>query len=225
MRYAFAMMRSLVFTLSMSAVLFTSIGAWAQDAARPIETDTISVDKPVMPQIPMSEIGVVEPAPDALPPEIDVPRVFYDPADLPEPVRLKRQLIMDRAATGDPEQLRAVMDAQAAPPSLSFGQIDDPIAYLTSLSGDEGGREILAILIEVLEAGWLHVDEGTPEETYVWPYFARYPVEALSPQQLVELFKLVYAGDYADMLAYGYYLSYRIGIAPDGSWRYFIAGD
>jgi len=217
--------RVLLLTLTMSAVLFAAEPGRAQDAARPVETESITVDEPVMPPIPTSEIGLVEPAPDTLPPDLDVPKVLYDPADLPEPVRLIRQLIMEAAATGDPEQLRAIMDAQAAPPSLSFGHIDDPVTYLKSLSGDDGGREILAIIIEVLEAGYLHVDEGTPDETYVWPYFARYPVEALSPQQLVELFKLVYAGDYADMLAYGYYLSYRIGIAPDGTWRYFIAGD
>ncbi len=54
------------------------------------------------------------------------------------------------------------------------------------------GREILAILIEVLEAGYVHVDVGTPDEMYVWPYFARYPVNALTPRQIVELFKLVY---------------------------------
>jgi hypothetical protein len=108
------------------------------------------------------------------------------------------------------------------PPTFSFGDVQDPIAYLKSLSGDSGGREILAILIEVFEAGYVHVDVGTPNEMYVWPYFARYPVEALTPQQLVELFKLVYAGDYVDMQDYGHYTSFRAGISPDGTWRYFI---
>jgi hypothetical protein len=60
---------------------------------------------------------------------------------------------------------------------------------------------------------------------YVWPYFARYPVERLTPPQLVELFRLVYAGDYEDMKAYGSYAYYRAGIAPDGTWRYFVPGD
>jgi hypothetical protein len=57
---------------------------------------------------------------------------------------------------------------------------------------------------------------------YIWPYFARYPVGELTPPQLVELFKLVYAGDYEDMLAYGLYTSFRAGISPDGTWRYFF---
>ncbi len=60
---------------------------------------------------------------------------------------------------------------------------------------------------------------------YVWPYFAYYPVDKLTPRQLVELFKLVYAGDYEDMKAYGAYLYYRVGISPDGTWKFFVAGD
>ena len=103
---------------------------------------------------------------------------------------------------------------------LSFGDIDDPIDYLKSISGDPEGREILAILIEVLEAGFVHVEIGTPEDTYVWPYFARFPPDGSSGPQMVELFKLLTAGDYEDMKIYGTYLFYRVGIGPDGVWKY-----
>ena len=60
---------------------------------------------------------------------------------------------------------------------------------------------------------------------YVWPYFARYPIEKLTPRQIVELFKLIYAGDWEDMRNEGHYLFYRVGIDPGGKWRYFTAGD
>jgi hypothetical protein len=129
---------------------------------------------------------------------------------------------MEAAATGEPAALRPIFAAQGAPPELGPTDAADPVDYLVSLSGDEEGREILAILIEVFEAGYVHVDVGTTEEMYVWPYFARYPVEALTPPQLVELFKLVYAGDYEDMLTFGLYTSFRAGISPDGTWRYFF---
>ncbi len=161
--------------------------------------------------------GVAQPAP------ADMPPIEYDVSKLPTAVRRLREQIIEAAATGDPEQLRPIIDANGEPPMFSFDDEPDPIAYLKSLSGDEGGREILAILIEVLEAGYVHVDVGTPDEMYVWPYFARYPVDNLTPRQLVELFKLVYAGDYEDMLAYGHYTWFRAGIAPDGTWRYFIS--
>ena len=155
-------------------------------------------------------------------PAVDVPIVFYDPDRLPTPVRRLREQIIEAAATGDPERLRPIFDAQDQPPDLGPTDVADPVAWLISLSGDAEGREILAIIIEVFEAGFVHVDVGTPDEMYLWPYFARYPVDELTPPQLVELFKLVYAGDYEDLIAYGFYTSFRAGISPDGSWRYFF---
>lgn len=158
-------------------------------------------------------------------PMSDIPAVEYDPAKLPPPLRRLREQILEAAASGDPEKLRPIFEANGQPPALSFRESDDPIEALKALSGDPEGREILAILIEVLEAGYVHVDAGTPDEMYIWPYFARYPVEALTPPQLVELFKLVFSGDYEDMRTYGAYISYRVGFAPDGTWQFFLVGD
>jgi hypothetical protein len=194
-------------------------------AARPVKTETIiipsaqtddgaSVPAPAQEPLPL---GVRQPPPD------EIPTIEYDFAKLPTPVGRLREQIIAAASTGDPEKLRPIIDANGEPPMFSFGDVPDPIEYLKSLSGDPEGREILAVLIEVLEAGYVHVDVGTPDEMYVWPYFARYPVDKLTPPQLVELFKLVYAGDYEDMQVYGHYTSYRAGISPDGVWRYFLA--
>jgi hypothetical protein len=71
----------------------------------------------------------------------------------------------------------------------------------------------------------VHVQPGTSDELYVWPYFAQVPLEALTPSQLVELFTLVTAADYEDMRSYGSYTFFRVGIAPDGRWLFFLAGD
>lgn len=154
------------------------------------------------------------------------PTVEYDLSKLPAPVRRLREQIIEAATTGDVEQLRPIFEANSEPPLLGFGGgMGDPIDELKALAGDPEGREVLAILIEVLEAGYVHVDVGTPEEMYIWPYFARYPIEELSGPQMVELFKLLTAGDYEDMKIYGTYLFYRAGIDPKGGWRYFLAGD
>ncbi len=172
-----------------------------------------------------------EQTPEALPPGVaqpaatETPHIQYDPSALPTPVRRLREQIIEAASTGDPEKLRPIIEANGEPPMFAFGGVDDPIEHLKSTSGDPEGREVLAILIEVLEAGYVHVDVGTRDEMYVWPYFARYAIEALTARQMVELFKLVYAGDYEDMMEYGHYFWYRVGIAPDGTWRYFLAGD
>jgi hypothetical protein len=117
------------------------------------------------------------------------------------------------------------MQEQSEPPSVSFGDPGDPIEYLKALSTDADGREILAILLEVLESGFVHVGAGTGEELYVWPYFAQYPIEALTPEQIVELFTLLTAADYEDMKSYGSYTFFRVGIAADGRWLFFVAGD
>lgn len=158
--------------------------------------------------------------------DADVPTVEYDTDKLPPAVRRLREQIMDAAATGDPEKLKPIIEANGEPPAFSYNDIgDDPIEYLRSLSADPEGREILAILIEMLESGYVHVGAGTPDEMYVWPYFAHYPVDRLTGPQIVELLKIVFPGDLEDMRAFGHYLFYRVGLAPDGTWRYFIAGD
>jgi hypothetical protein len=71
----------------------------------------------------------------------------------------------------------------------------------------------------------VHAGAGTEDELYVWPYFATYPLEALTSEQLVELFTLLTAADYEDMKSYGAYTFFRVGITPDGRWRFFLAGD
>ena len=183
---------------------------------------------PDQPTAPPADAGPAKPPPPGAivtPDENAIPDVEYDLAKLPEPVRRLREQIIEAAATGDPEKLRPIIDANGEPPTLSLNDSGDPIAFIKSQSGDPEGREILAILTEVLEAGYVHVDAGTPDEVYLWPYFARFPVDKLSPRQLVELFKLVYAGDYEDMKAYGSYSYYRVGIAPNGTWKFFMAGD
>lgn len=179
---------------------------------------------PIIRSQPESDTGPVveEPAAaDAAPVDI-----LTDPAQLPEPAQRMRALIIEAAATGDIEKLRALLGSGPTATQLAFGEIDaDPVEYLRSVSGDGAGQEILAILIDLLNTGFVQVDAGGPSDTYVWPYFAALPLESLTPPQKVELLRLVTAGDVEDMKAYGAYNFYRIGISPDGEWRFFMAGD
>jgi hypothetical protein len=155
-----------------------------------------------------------------------LPTILRSESDLPEPVRVTRAALMQAARSGDLERLRALMEAQAEPPSVAFGDPGDPIEYLKQLSADADGREILAILLEVLESGFAHVPaSGEEPEFYVWPYFAQYPLEALTAEQIVELFTLLTAADFEDMKSYGAYTFFRVGIALDGRWLFFVAGD
>jgi hypothetical protein len=160
-------------------------------------------------------------------PDEPLPVIEYDVSKLPEPVKQLREKLLEAAKTGDITQLKPIIDANKSPPNLGADedQDQDPIALLKSLSGDPEGREILAILSEVLDAGYVHVDIGTPQESYVWPYFARYPINALTPPQMVELFRILTSSDFDEMKSFGAYMFYRVGIAPDGTWTHFEAGD
>jgi hypothetical protein len=155
-----------------------------------------------------------------------IPQVEYDVSKLPFPVQKMRELILTAAKSGSIEALRPLIGSGDDVTMLSLTDIEgDPLVYLKSLAGDSDGQEILAILVDVLESGYVHLDAGTPDELYVWPYFFAYPLDKLDAKQKVELFQIVTAGDYDEMKQFGTYVFYRLGITPKGRWRFFVTGD
>ncbi|MDF0699154.1 hypothetical protein PYR71_22125 [Rhizobium sp. MC63] len=152
--------------------------------------------------------------------------VIYDISKAPEPVRKMRQQIVEAAASGDLERLRPLMGAGAEQTQVTVGEpTDDPIGTLKDLSGDPDGDEILAIMLDIVSTGFVHVGQGTAEDMYVWPYFAEKDLKSLTPPERVELLRIVTAGDLSDMQEFGGYNFYRLGITPDGKWKFFTAGD
>jgi len=155
-------------------------------------------------------------------PSKPLPEIHIGEEGLPEPVRRTRQAILDAARSGDIEALRPVLEMSEMPPTLAKEDTGDPVAYLKGISGDLQGREILAILVDLLDAGWVVENPGTPQEMYVWPYFADIPVDRLTPPQLVELYRILTSADVDEMQAYDTWLFFKIGIGPDGTWHYFM---
>ncbi|TQN62889.1 hypothetical protein FLX27_04795 [Agrobacterium tumefaciens] len=151
--------------------------------------------------------------------------IEHDISKAPEAVRKLRQEIMDAAASGDIEKLRPFIAAGQKEFRIDGNDGEDPIAALKSYSGDPDGLEVMAIIIDLLSTGYAHVDAGTPDEAYVFPYFAGKPLNTLTAPEKVELLRIITAGDLADMQEYGNYSFYRIGISPDGKWKFFTAGD
>lgn len=160
-------------------------------------------------------------------PDAPTPEIQYDLTKLPEPVARMRQLLIDAVVSGDIEQLRPLIGTGARAPLLSLTESTDadPVAFLKSQAGDEAGREILAILEEVLNAGYVHLNAGKPEELYVWPYYFAMPLDKLTPRQTVELFKIITGGEYEEMKQFGTYVFYRVGITPAGEWAFFVTGE
>ncbi|MBX5157320.1 hypothetical protein HJB84_03645 [Rhizobium sp. NZLR1b] len=152
--------------------------------------------------------------------------VIYDISKVPEPVRKMREQIVEAAASGDLERLRPLMGAGTEQTQVTVGEpTDDPIGTLKDLSGDPDGDEILAIMLDIISTGFVHVGQGTADDMYVWPYFAEKDLKSLTPPERVELLRIVTAGDLSDMQEFGGYNFYRLGITPQGKWKFFTAGD
>jgi hypothetical protein len=151
--------------------------------------------------------------------------VLTDVSRLPAPVARMRARIIEAARTGDLDKLVTVMQTNETMPIFSFANERDPVAYWRANYPESGGLEVLSILLEILDMGFVHVDAGTPQDMYVWPYFAYVPLKELTPPQKVELFKVVTGSDYRAMQDFGAYIFYRLGIAPEGTWHFFVSGE
>lgn len=153
------------------------------------------------------------------------PEIITDLSRLPAPVAAMRERILAAARSGDLQQIVAVMQSKGAMPIFSNSAARDPAAYWRENYPDSAGLEVLSILIGILETPFVHVERGTPQEMYLWPYFARTPLKDLTAAQKVALFRIVTGADYKDMLEAGSYNFYRAGIGPDGTWHFFIGSD
>lgn len=215
------------------AILVVIGSAVAPAWAKTVRTDTIQIEPIELPstgpRIPVDDL----PDPlENLTAEEDIPapslpsaEVLYDLSLLPAPVSRMHAQLSEAAQFGDFNRLRMVLESNEVPPTLSLTEIGDPIDFLKESSGDPDGLEIMAILGDTLDAGYVHVDVGTPQEMYIWPYFARYPFEQLTREQKVEMYRIITSADFAEMENYGVWLFYRVGIGKDGTLHYFVAGE
>lgn len=158
-------------------------------------------------------------------PDFPVPVVHYGTDGLPPAVEATREALIAAAKTGDMEALRPLLTKSDPPTIVSNLDDGDPIEVLKAESGDEDGREVLAILLDLLDAGWVEVDEGAKSDRFVFPYFARYPLAALDPRQTVELFRIMTAGDLEGMRGEGVYTFFRVEIGKDGTLLAFVSGE
>jgi hypothetical protein len=232
-------MTTLVVTFEMM-LLATLLGSGSVLAQVKVRTETIRPPAGAPP--PPSATQFVPPAPDGnatagtpqpapgqqpAPGEQPAtgPEIAADLSHLPPAVLRMRERILAAARTGDLQALLAVMKANGSMPVFSHTQRQDPSAYWKGNYPDSDGVEILSILINLLETEPVRIDAGTPQDMYLWPYFARLPLQSLTPAQKVELFRVVTGSDYRDMLERGRYVFYQVGIGPDGTWRYFLASE
>jgi hypothetical protein len=155
------------------------------------------------------------------------PDIRYGTEGLPPAVEDMREAIQSAVKSGRIEELRHAWELNELKPDLGVAAVGDPVAHWKQISGDGEGREILAALAEILDAGYVVLPLGPDLENnrlYVWPYFAEVPLDKLSPGQEVELLRLVPPATAKDMRSAGKYTHWRIVIGADGTWHSFRRG-
>jgi hypothetical protein len=142
-----------------------------------------------------------------------VTETVAEPVGLPPEVAETHAALLAAAQSGDYEQLRPLIPEEL---SYTFGVPSEggPIEHWQQVEADSGESPI-AILARVLELPYT-LSSGT----YVWPFAFDKQEDELTDYERDLL------GDLAAYSGAGSgYLGWRAGIAPDGTWQFFIAGD
>ncbi len=143
---------------------------------------------------------------------------------LPAAVEEMREAILAAANSGRIEDLRVPLDWNELKPDLSAKTVEDPIAYWKRISGDGEGREILAVLANILRMRPAELPLGKDLENnviYVWPYLAEAKLESLTPAEEVDLLRLVSPEEAKAMRKAKKWTWWRLSIGADGTWHSF----
>jgi hypothetical protein len=154
------------------------------------------------------------------------PVIVAQPASarLPPPVAEMRDAIVAAVHSGRIDDLKTAVEWNELKPLIADSPVDGPIAYWKKISGDGEGREILAILGEILDAGHVTIPLGKDIENnkmYIWPAFAEMPLDKLTPEQEVRLYRLLKPAEVTAMREKGMWTWYRLAIDADGTWHSF----
>ena len=134
-----------------------------------------------------------------------------DATALPDAVEETRRGLLEAAQSGDVDALEPFVTDRL---SYSFGGPVEggAIEYFKQLEAQ--GQDPLGTLAKLLQ-----LPSTLAQGNYVWPWV--YTVQA---SDLTDYEKQL-LGEFADDFAGQTYLGYRVGIAPDGTWIFFVAGD
>ncbi len=143
---------------------------------------------------------------------------------LPAPVAEMRDGILAAVKSGRIEDLKAPIAWNELPPVISAEKVADAIAFWKQQSADGEGREILAILADILDAGHATIPVGRDVENsrlYVWPRFAEMALDKLSSEDEVQLYRMISPAMLKVMREKKKWTWYRLAIGADGTWHSF----
>lgn len=149
-----------------------------------------------------------------------------DQPEVPAPVRDMRRRIVDAAVACDFERLAALALSGSRPFTYSFGGGGEPADYWRRQ--EEGpGPHPLRYLVGVLDRPHRRLEPHHDlSARYVWPSAFGYETWEAVPRDAKEALKPLYTQEnFENFLRFGGYTGYRVGIALDGEWLFFVAGD
>ncbi|MDQ3382636.1 MAG: hypothetical protein M3519_02430 [Actinomycetota bacterium] len=162
------------------------------------------------------------PAPEP-PPGVECSSGAYSPgpprtADAPEPVVTTAQLLLDSAMACDSAALISL--ATQDDTAVSFGGVT--VEEALALPDVEGRYLVLAAVLSGTDPGVFDTEEG---QQYRWPAASAESTPSDAQWQQVVDAGLYTQADVDQMRAGDGYTGWRVGIATDGTWQFFIAGD
>lgn len=143
---------------------------------------------------------------------------------LPPSVVDMREQILAAVHAGDVEALRDAIEWNEIKPDFGAAGNDDPIGYWKRISADGQGREVLAVLANLLALPPARLAIGKdPENTliYVWPYLAELSLDGLTPAEEVDLYRVLPAAEAKSARAAKKWSWWRLAIGADGTWHTF----
>lgn len=146
---------------------------------------------------------------------------------LPPAAEDTRQAILSAVHSGAIEELEVAYELGDQKPDIGQSGVADPVAHWKKLSADGEGREVLAVLGNLLSVGAAQVAMGRDPENnavYVWPYLAELPLDKLTAAQQVDLLRLMPATEAKAIMAGKTWTWWRLTIGADGQWHVFKKG-
>lgn len=143
---------------------------------------------------------------------------------LPQSVIDMREMILAAVHAGDVSMLRDAIEWNEIAPDFGPEGQADPISYWKRISADRQGREVLAVLANMLALPPARLAIGRDPENahvYVWPYVAEMLPHGLSPAEEVDLYRLMPVSEARAMMAAKKWSWWRIAIGADGTWHTF----
>ena len=148
----------------------------------------------------------------------------FGSAELPVNVAEMREAILAAALSGDINELLIPIQWNELPPDFGQKPVKETLADWQKQSHDGSGREMLAVLANILSSHYAVSRQGPNIENakiYIWPAFAELPLDKLSPPLEVALLRLVGVNDAKRMKQAGRYDGFGLAIGADGTWHAF----